>query len=98
MQRVDGCYGPLIVRVPQEDDPHDPLYDYDLSAHIMTLIDWERVTGMEKFLYHHHSVGDNKAATLLVNGLGRHKVFYDASSNRSYNTPVARFSVEQVIL
>ncbi|XP_050293689.1 uncharacterized protein LOC126734191 [Anthonomus grandis grandis] len=94
MQRVDGCYGPLIVRIPEDYDPHDPLYDFDLSSHIMMLIDWERVTGMEKFLYHHHSIGDNKPTTLLVNGHGRFKEFVDRD-NSTYNTPLARFTVEQ---
>ncbi|CAG9772969.1 unnamed protein product [Ceutorhynchus assimilis] len=92
MQRVDGCYGPLVVRVPEESNPHIPEYDYDLSLHTMILIDWERITGMEKFLYHHHSVGDNKPATLLINGMGNGKEF--VSENKTIYTPLARFPVE----
>ncbi|XP_066146897.1 uncharacterized protein [Euwallacea fornicatus] len=95
MQRVDGCYGPLIVRVPEEENPHDPLYDYDLSEHTMVLIDWEKVAGMEKFLNHHHSIGDNKPLTLLVNALGRNKVFNYDDNNATYYTPLARFMVDQ---
>lgn len=97
MQRVDGCFGPFIVRVPEEENPHDPLYDFDLSQHTLSLIDWEVVSGMEKFLYHHHSVGNNKPRTLLVNGMGRNKVFGDVENNdTTIYTPVERFFVEQV--
>ncbi|XP_060526823.1 uncharacterized protein LOC132702294 isoform X2 [Cylas formicarius] len=94
MQRVDGCFGPMIVRVPAEDDPHDQFYDHDLNEHVMVLIDWEKETGLEKFLSHHHSIGDNKPATLLVNGFGRFKEF-DGDDNVTIYTPVARFRVEQ---
>ncbi|CAG9772983.1 unnamed protein product [Ceutorhynchus assimilis] len=93
LQRVDGCYGPLVVRVPEASNPQISEYDYDLSLHTMILIDWERITGMEKFLYHHHSVGDNKPATLLINGMGNGKEF--VSENKTIYTPLARFPVEQ---
>ncbi|XP_066252634.1 uncharacterized protein [Euwallacea similis] len=95
MQRVDGCYGPLIVRMPEEENPHDPLYDYDLSEHTMVLIDWEKVTGVEKFLNHHHSVGNNKPLTLLVNAMGRNRGFSYDDNNATYYTPLARFMVDQ---
>ncbi|KAH1012700.1 iron transport multicopper oxidase fetC isoform X1 [Dendroctonus ponderosae] len=94
VQRADGCYGPLIVRVPEELNPHNTLYDFDLSAHTITLIDWENKTSMEKFLDHHHSDGNNKPLTLLVNGMGRNRMFPD-ETNDTLHTPLARFSVEQ---
>lgn len=97
MQRADGCYGPLIVRVPKELDPHSTLYDYDLSAHTITLIDWENRTAMEKFLDHHYGVGNNKPLSLLVNGMGRNREFPD-ETNETLHTPLARFSVEQVTI
>ncbi|KAL1506103.1 hypothetical protein ABEB36_005531 [Hypothenemus hampei] len=93
MQRTDGCFGPLIVRIPDEENPHDPQYDFDLSAHIIVLIDWEHVTGIEKFLYHHHSIGDNKPPVILVNGMGKSAI---VENNKTlYEMPLARFSVEQ---
>ncbi|XP_030755871.1 laccase-2-like [Sitophilus oryzae] len=95
MQRVDGCFGPIIVRIPAETNPVKQFYDYDLEEHVMTLIDWEQVTATEKFLYHHHSIGDNKPSTLLVNGFGRHKLFGEAAENETYYTPLARFTVKQ---
>lgn len=95
MQRADGAYGPLIVKVPEENDPHSHLYDYDLSEHVMTIIDWVTQLGTEVFLSHHHNDGDNKPPTILINGLGRFQEFQNAS-NASIYTPPARFKVEQV--
>ncbi|XP_019874659.2 uncharacterized protein LOC109602679 [Aethina tumida] len=68
VQRADGAFGALIVRQPAEDDAHAGLYDNDNS--LMTIIDWDAEIGMKKFVSHHHSIGDNKPSTLLINGLG----------------------------
>ncbi|KAK0094187.1 hypothetical protein PV326_011621 [Microctonus aethiopoides] len=70
-QRGDGVFGALIVKTSNEADPHYNLYDFD--EHIMTINDWDHEIGMEKFLSHHHSNGDNKARNILVNGLGRYQ-------------------------
>lgn len=94
-QRADGAFGAFIVRVPEEKDPHCDLYDYDLSSHVMIILDWGPEIGMNKFIAHHHSNGDNKPETLLVNGLGRFKEF-DIRSNRTIYTPTSRFVVERV--
>nr|XP_023019016.1 laccase-1-like [Leptinotarsa decemlineata] len=93
MQRADGVYGPLIVHIPEEEDPHSQFYDYDLSEHTMTIIDWDKQIGIETFLSHHHNIGDNKPPTLLINGYGRFRQF--TAENRTIYTPTARFSVEQ---
>ncbi|CAH0553403.1 unnamed protein product, partial [Brassicogethes aeneus] len=70
VQRADGAYGSLIVRQPAEDDPHSLLFDHDLSEHEVVLIDWDANIAMKTFVSHHHSSGDNKPATLLINGYG----------------------------
>ncbi|CAG9772968.1 unnamed protein product [Ceutorhynchus assimilis] len=93
MQRVDGCYGPLVVRVPEESNALAPVYDYDLPIHTMMLIDWEGISAVEKFLYHSHSIGNNKPATLLINGMGSQKEF--VHENKTIYTPLARFPVDQ---
>lgn len=95
MQRTDGAFGPLIVKVPEEEDPNSQFYDYDLSSHVMVIIDWDRKPGMDIFLSHHHNDGDNKPASLIINGFGRFKEFNDANNETTY-TPTARFTVEQV--
>ncbi|XP_056642031.1 uncharacterized protein LOC130448620 [Diorhabda sublineata] len=96
MQRADGCYGPLIVHVPEEEDPHIGLYDYDLTNHIMVIIDWVTQLGNEVFLSHHHNDGDNKPPTLLINGFGRYKEFENETGDGvPFFMPPARFKVEQ---
>lgn len=91
MQRGDGVFGALIVHVPEEEDLHKDLYDFDLKEHVMILMDWDHVTGMQKFTSHHHNDGDNKPTNLLVNGLGRY-----AADNVSAVMPTARFKVKKV--
>lgn len=95
MQRVDGAFGPLIVRVPDEENPHKHHYDFDLSEHVMVIIDWNSELGIEMFLAHHHNDGTNKSPTILINGLGRFKTFY-GRANKPIYTPPARFKVKQV--
>nr|CAI5859313.1 unnamed protein product [Callosobruchus analis] len=95
MQRVDGVYGPLIVKQPEEEDPVSQFYDFDLPQHVMMIIDWEKPASMDKFLAHHHNGDDNKPTTLLINGLGRFKEF-DTEDNGTIYTPTERFNVEQV--
>ncbi|CAG9818287.1 unnamed protein product [Phaedon cochleariae] len=94
MQRADGAYGPLIVKVPEEEDPHSPIYDYDLADHVMVIIDWDTKMSMETFLSHHHNDADNKPPTLLINGFGRFRDF-QAEENRTVYMPTARFRVEK---
>ncbi|KAF5297473.1 hypothetical protein FQR65_LT10009 [Abscondita terminalis] len=93
-QRTDGAFGSLIVRTPEEEDPHFDLYDYDLSEHIMVILDWGPQTGLNKFIAHHHSNGTNKAENLLVNGKGRFKEF-GKNGNETIYTPTERFVVER---
>lgn len=82
------------MRIPKEMDPHRELYDYDLSSHIITILDWGEETGNQKFVAHHHSDGDNKPSSILVNGLGKFGTFN--FSNETQEFPIARFTVEQV--
>lgn len=93
-QRTDGVFGSFIVRTPEEDDPHSDLYDYDLSAHTVIVLDWGPETGLAKFIAHHHSDGDNKGEDILVNGMGQFKEF-SQDNNATVYTPTARFLVER---
>jgi L-ascorbate oxidase len=81
--------------MPEEDDPHSNLYDYDLSNHVITILDWTKEVGNDKFGSHMLNDGDNKPDTILVNGLGRFKHF-DGTNDTTIFTPTARFQVEQV--
>lgn len=95
MQRADGAFGSFIVRIPEVEDPHCNLYDYDLPSHVMVILDWGHEIGISKFTSHHHGDGDNKPINLLVNGLGRFKAL-GVASNATLYIPTARFVVEQV--
>ncbi|XP_076296818.1 uncharacterized protein LOC143217023 [Lasioglossum baleicum] len=91
-QRGDGVFGPLIVRTPPEMNWHKDLYDID--EHVIQILDWTHELGIDKFLHHHYSGGDNKPPSILINGLGR---FTNAPSgnNASAAMPVATFLVKQ---
>lgn len=82
--------------MPEDIDPHCKLYDYDLSSHVNIILDWTIETGITKFVAHHHSDGDNKPSSILVNGLGRFQEFKDG--NNTLYAPTARFFVEQVCI
>lgn len=98
-QRADGAFGALIIRVPSSADPHNKLYDRDLTEHIIQILDWDHKLGVDKFLAHHHANGNNKPKTLLVNGRGRFHQFENADgvpTNSTYS-PTAKFTVQQVM-
>lgn len=92
-QRGDGVFGPMIVRAPPSKDWHKDLYDIDEFT--LTLFDWTHKMGIDKFLAHHHSDGDNKAPTLLINGLGRYKSVDDNENSTSSIMPLTTFHVKQ---
>jgi hypothetical protein len=62
----------------------------------MIVTDWIHELSVGMFTDHHHSVGDNKPPTLLINGIGRFKFFNDSSKPRFMKA--ARFNVDQVFL
>lgn len=91
LQRGEGAFGPMIVHVPAEDDPHRSLYDYDLPSHVIMLQDWVHTSSQSMFLYHHHSDGDNKPETILINGRGMLQ-----STNVTGGIPPPVFYVQKV--
>ncbi|XP_013191002.1 uncharacterized protein LOC106135292 [Amyelois transitella] len=93
MQRADGAAGAFIVRKPKSQDPHGALYDYDRSEHYMLVTDWIHELSVSMFTDHHHSKGDNKPPTLLINGLGRFKIF--GANNKQFYMKAASYVVEQ---
>ncbi|KAI5644659.1 multicopper oxidase domain-containing protein [Phthorimaea operculella] len=97
MQRADGAAGSLIIRKPKSQEPHARLYDYDRSDHVMIVTDWIHDLSLGMFTHHHHSWGDNKPPTLLINGVGRFAVFDNAThTNKPVYMKSAVFNVEQV--
>lgn len=95
-QRGDGVFGALIVKLSKNDDPHSDLYDFD--EHVMIINDWDHEIGMEKFLAHHHSDGDNKVRNILINGFGRYrgeKVEQENHDENGNEMPLAIFAVNK---
>lgn len=88
-------FGALIVRVPIAQDPHREYFDFDLTEHIMVILDWTHAPSITKFVSHHHSDGDNKPEGILVNGKGRYVEFED-DNGAVHTTPLAHFNVTQV--
>lgn len=94
MQRADGAAGAFIIRKPKSQDYHGNLYDYDRSEHVMIVTDWIHDLSIGMFTDHHNSRGDNKPPTLLINGVGRFKVFNN-DTEKPLHMRAARFNVEQ---
>jgi len=92
-QREDGLAGPLIVRVPDEDNVHRDLYDADLDEHVLIFQDWVHKIGIDMFIPHHWDDGTNKADSFIVNGKGRFKNF-GLNEVPGIYTPVHSLSVK----
>ena len=68
LQRSNGLFGHLVIRQPPSRDPHSALYDYDLPEHVMSVTDWLVEMTANRFAAHHNDDGDNKPASMLING------------------------------
>lgn len=60
----------------------------------MIVTDWIHELSVTMFTDHHHSKGDNKPPTLLINGVGRFAIFNGTA--KPFYMRTARFNVEQV--
>ena len=54
LQRDEGLYGAVIVRLPTEMEVHRQQYDYDLSEHTMIITDWYPQPATNRFLEMNH--------------------------------------------
>jgi FtsP/CotA-like multicopper oxidase with cupredoxin domain len=68
LQRSDGIFGNLVIREPAELDPHLGMYDVDTPKYSILINDWLVELSVNRFANHHHSAGDNKPASMLING------------------------------
>lgn len=87
----------MIVRQPRSKEIHASLYDYDLFEHVIQVVDWIHESSLSKFHAHYQGVGNNKADTILVNGMGKYKEF-ERDDGSVVHTPLAKFNVQQVTL
>ncbi|XP_070537860.1 uncharacterized protein [Ptychodera flava] len=93
LQRADGIFGAMIIRYPEQDDPHSDLYDEDLSEHMVFITDWLDEITMLKFVAHHHDKGDNQAEAMLINGKGKRRGYTDGDDTHYTDREV--YYVEQ---
>lgn len=94
LQRGDGIYGALIVKVPPHQNPHLRLYDFDLPQHVFTVMDWVHLFSPDKFMRHIHAAEDNQPPNLLINGKGQYREF--ENEGKIEFTPVETFNVKKV--
>ncbi|XP_027207469.2 uncharacterized protein [Penaeus vannamei] len=69
LHRAEGIFGAFVVRQPE--DPLLAAYEIDSPDHVIVMHDWTHMSAMNKFLGRHHSVLDDYARVVLVNGKGR---------------------------
>jgi len=82
-QRVTGAFFPLIVRKAVE--PQRYLYDYDLSDHVMSVIEWHSVMPqIFNMRINRMRIFEQFMTSLLINGFG---------ANSTNNVPPKRFNV-----
>ena len=74
VQKVDGLQGSLIVRRPPGEDPNEHLYDEDLPAHVMTVLDWFHMNSDDHFPGIVDPDPQLYATYFLIKGRGRYTV------------------------
>lgn len=72
IQRMDGVFGALVIRQDDAAEPHLGLYEHDLPEHTIIINDWLVELSINRFTHHHHAGGDNKPASMLINGKNKH--------------------------
>ncbi|XP_076619283.1 uncharacterized protein LOC143340829 isoform X2 [Colletes latitarsis] len=86
LHKMDGVFGSLIFRQPEEYDPNSWLYDFDLANHVIVINDWMNEEATER------SPGRNTGATrqlpdaVIINGKGQSQ--YANGSMTSNNVSV----------
>ena len=65
---MDGLFGPLVIRQEDAAEPHLGFYDHDLPEHAILINDWLVELSINRFANHHHAGGDNKPASMLIDG------------------------------
>nr|QHF16626.1 laccase 2 protein [Cepaea nemoralis] len=95
LQRADGLFGHLVVRQAPSREPHWGVYDFDLPEHELLVNDWWHRSADPSFAQHHHSDGDNKPSTILINGKGMDTVVCNNETKQCNCTPRELFTVKK---
>lgn len=89
VHRMNGCFGMLIVRDTEANDPHSASYDYDLEEHEVLLTDWTNLLAEDYLPGKQTPFLD--VDSLLINGYG---TFHVGQKNQTF-APIAAFYVER---
>ncbi|KAK0174812.1 hypothetical protein PV327_010539 [Microctonus hyperodae] len=90
MHRLDGQYGPLIIREPDEDNPHADLYDVDDPTHVILISDWMHQLSTERFPGLLTRLRSQSAQNILINGVGK----FTFDNGTESNVELATFNVQ----
>ncbi|XP_059140381.1 uncharacterized protein LOC131928383 [Physella acuta] len=92
-QRADGLFGPLIVRLPEVNEPYHLLYDFDLSEHVILINDWTVDMMTNRLAKYVHFDYDNKPKQMFINGRGEYQGYLNKTTNETTFTPRSSFTV-----
>ncbi|XP_034935568.1 laccase-5-like [Chelonus insularis] len=70
MHRLDGQYGPMIIREPVEDDPNSIFYDEDDPAHVILISDCLHQLSTDRYPGLRQRLPGQTAENILINGRG----------------------------
>ncbi|XP_071124881.1 uncharacterized protein [Mytilus edulis] len=93
LQRSDGFFGPLVIRQTPEQDPQYSMYDIDTPEYTVIINDWLTELSINKFAHHYLADGDNKPASMLINGKGAFQKFTTRTGGEVY-TPFEVFTID----
>ncbi|XP_012258923.2 laccase-like [Athalia rosae] len=91
LQKLDGVYGPLVVRPINGTDPNEALYDVDSNDQLIFINDWMHELANDHFP---GLLGPNQGQlpdNLLINGKGR---YTDPVSGNTTTTPLDVITVK----
>lgn len=88
--KVNGIYGPLIIREPDESDPNSVHYECDLEEHTIMLSDWLH-SPADMYMPGLKSKG-NTPDSVLINGRG---IYRNTVTNATTNVPLSIFRINE---
>ncbi|KAG7209468.1 hypothetical protein KM043_015557 [Ampulex compressa] len=91
LHKLDGIFGPLIIRESACHDVHSELYDYDLSHHTIVINDWMHELAASRLPGRIKHKPFQQPENILINGKGR---YYNSHDQTTTNTSLSVFNVE----
>lgn len=71
---MDGIYGTLVIREPEENEPNAWLYDFDLAHHVIIISDWINEETTERVPGRNNGRVGQLPDAVLINGKGQSNV------------------------